>query len=146
MANGPARAVEASLSSEGRGAVAADHHRYDVKLQPQGSTFGGNVVFNNAMAGDVKFYLGFAGPATAEQTLTLMQDGKRVEFEKVDSEHVHEECVDVKVHYVAELGVGPVEIRFAGMTENAARLVIEGASEDGHHEEGDDHDHDHDHD
>lgn len=142
MTNGPAKAVDASLTAQGRGTVAADHHRYDVKLQPQGNRFGGSVTFNNGKAGDVKFYLGFAGPASAEQKLTLVQAGKTVEFEKVDAEHVHETCPDVKIHYVAELGVGPVEIGFTGLTENTARLVIESGSEDAHGD--DDHDHDHD--
>ncbi|MEB3283843.1 MAG: hypothetical protein VKN33_00970 [Candidatus Sericytochromatia bacterium] len=144
MSSGPQKDVEAALLSSGAPVIAADHHRYDVTLKAQGDRFGGTVVFNNPTAGDVRFYLGFAGPISPDTKLTLTQAGKPLAFESVDTEHVHEECSDIKVLYVAEVGVGPVEINMAGFQENVARLVLEGGSgEDGH---ADDHEEDHGHD
>ncbi|MEB3222346.1 MAG: hypothetical protein VKS61_09745 [Candidatus Sericytochromatia bacterium] len=146
MTKGPAAEVKATLAAEGRGVVALDHKRYDVTLAPQGAQFAGSVTLNSAKAGDLVVYLGFEGAASEALPVALYQDGKAIAFESSDPKAAQAACPAIKHKHVAEVGVGPVELRFGPTARAKVSVVLEAGAHEAHDDEhGDEHGDGHDH-
>ena len=125
VAEGPAKVVSANLvtMSRARDSVAADHTRYDVGLVLSGGQSEGYVLFDSDEAGDCAFYLNKDVP------FKLMQAGQEVAFEATEKPLAA--CADaIKAHYVAEVGVGQLELHFGPTSETTVGIVIERGAHD----------------